>query len=755
MSIHSVSFDLQARFLATVFDIDGNNPYDLRFDGDTPQCENNLLSEMVARFLRGETAVLPYSGMEDRILLLVLNPDERQLQMHAAELEKFLVPIWAEPFTYGVKLFSPDKGHLGLLGSQLFPLGYVCFSSPAKLQDEVFKALEKWVQIDLYRPEELIEEAEIDVYSLRRQFHEAITVKNWDNASNILGLLRQGRWLSDENNSFLKIQLLGAQGRWQAIWEDESFETIAYLEPLPALVRATMLKAFYHSIVLVAEKDGGSDAALQAISEHLNRLGTLLRFRAGLEGDLFIRLFAYQAVLTGNHEALKRLLSECSEEDTSTLLSDLLNRVPVPVVDNIQETHLNLAKMYFADGMYDETYICLLETSPSLPRTQLLLGAAAMSEDKEFSKEAKEAFKQLSEEDKQEVWRQPQSKIWANYVLGENWKDKDGQEVILPNTWDDWFQAVLEDKPYLEKTRELNFSLESKRGHWDKRTVTLTTEALISLLVKENLSAAQAKSLKIMLPDFAAYLLGDVEFPETELEEIYEYTVEAIQAFCARNQTNTALQIKLLEGLLKMDFRHCQDRWPGIEKWFTLPPSIKLAGEVLDTLELFHDYGMTADKLLVVYNNWIATLIMQLDSDMRIQLGTWYSLGKSLGANPALIEKLDELMAKQSSTTDPLSNLSKMKAVIFSCREKAAMRAANRLMERNPLLKVTVCNADRMNDKVKALVAKNDLAIVVTACISHALTVGITPYLNRDPVYPRSSGESGIIEAFEQWAAFK
>ena len=751
MSIRSVSFELQARFLSTVFDIDGNNPYGLSFDGDIPKCENNVLSKMVTRFLRGETAVLPYGGKGDKLLLLVLNPDERHLQMHAAELEKFLVPVWAEPLTYGVKLFSSDKGTLGLLGSQLFPQGYVCFSSPVRLQYEVFKVLGKWVQLDLYRPGEISEETELDVYSLRRQFHEAIAVKNWDNAVKVLGMLRQGHWLSDENNSFLKIQLLGAQGRWQGIWEDESFETITNLEPLPALVRATMLKAFYYSIILDAEKDGGSDKAMQALSVHRNRLGTLLRFRAGLEGDLFIRLFAYQAVLAGNRATLERLLAESIEGDMRNLLADLLQQVPNAVVEPVQKTAFDLAKQYFAQGMYDEVYIYLLDTSPSIQRTQLLLGAAAMSEDKDIINEAKEAFQQLPEEDKQEVWRQPQSKIWANYVLGENWIDKDGQEVILPNTWDNWFHAVLEDKPYLEKTRELNFSLESKRGHWDKRTLKKTTGALVSLMVSDYLSVAQTKSLKIMLPDFAAYLLGDVEFPEPEFEELYEYTIEAMQTFCARNQTNTALQIKLLEGLFHMDIRHCQARWPGIEKWFAVSPNIKLAGEVLDTLELFYDYGMLADKLLVVYTTWVAVLIRQLDNDIHTQVDTWYRLGRSLGANHALIEKLENLLT-QSPPSDPLANLNKMNVVIFSCREKAASRAAVRLMERNSLLKVIVCTADRMNDKVKAYVTKSDLAIVVTACTSHALTDGIAPYLKRDPVYPRSSGERGIIEALEQWA---
>jgi hypothetical protein len=40
------------------------------------------------------------------------------------------------------------------------------------------------------------------------------------------------------------------------------------------------------------------------------------------------------------------------------------------------------------------------------------------------------------------------------------------------------------------------------------------------------------------------------------------------------------------------------------------------------------------------------------------------------------------------------------------------------------------------------------MVVVVTTCITHALTYGIGPYL-REPVYPQSSGSTSILRAIE------
>ena len=100
---------------------------------------------------------------------------------------------------------------------------------------------------------------------------------------------------------------------------------------------------------------------------------------------------------------------------------------------------------------------------------------------------------------------------------------------------------------------------------------------------------------------------------------------------------------------------------------------------------------------------------------------------------------------------DPIAQLNQQVITIFSCREKAARRAATRIMETNSGIDIRICTDDRLTDQAKAYARNSDIVVVVTACISHALTYGIAPYLKNTPVYPRSSGETGIIEALEEY----
>ncbi|MNC48711.1 hypothetical protein D3C75_978440 [compost metagenome] len=76
----------------------------------------------------------------------------------------------------------------------------------------------------------------------------------------------------------------------------------------------------------------------------------------------------------------------------------------------------------------------------------------------------------------------------------------------------------------------------------------------------------------------------------------------------------------------------------------------------------------------------------------------------------------------------------------------------SQLQERNSSLQVRICTDDCLTDRAKEYARNSDISVVVTTCISHALTLGIKEYLQHDPVYPRSSGESSIIDAIEQYA---
>jgi len=144
-------------------------------------------------------------------------------------------------------------------------------------------------------------------------------------------------------------------------------------------------------------------------------------------------------------------------------------------------------------------------------------------------------------------------------------------------------------------------------------------------------------------------------------------------------------------------------------------------------LELFSEYGVPGQRLSLIWNNWAGSLINQFPGDKRTQIKSWAGLGKRLGGDQNLIAQLEGLLETPQGE-DPISQLSQQVITIFSCREKAAHRAAERIMERNPCIDVRVCTDDRLTDQAKAHARNSGVVIVATACISHALTYGIGHY---------------------------
>ncbi len=64
------------------------------------------------------------------------------------------------------------------------------------------------------------------------------------------------------------------------------------------------------------------------------------------------------------------------------------------------------------------------------------------------------------------------------------------------------------------------------------------------------------------------------------------------------------------------------------------------------------------------------------------------------------------------------------------------------LLARNADLDVRICEETDLNDQARAIAENSDLAVIVTSCVSHALTYGIAPYLRSEPIYPQSSGST-------------
>jgi hypothetical protein len=242
--------------------------------------------------------------------------------------------------------------------------------------------------------------------------------------------------------------------------------------------------------------------------------------------------------------------------------------------------------------------------------------------------------------------------------------------------------------------------------------------------------------------------MQDDYFPNEKANELYEYTREILCIHGKLNENNTGFLLRLTEGLLILDYTKVHLYWNQVESWFNVYPTDRLSPYVLEALEFFKEYGLSNDLLQPVWTNWVGTLLESIVNQTDIQ--SWIDLGSRISANSLMIDALNEKITSNRAM-DLLEVLPNMSITIYSLREKPAKRAAQRITERNPNVKVKVCTDSKLTNEAKAYAQNSDLVILVTTCMSHALTFGISPYLEDNLLYARSSGETGIIDALERY----
>ena len=133
--------------------------------------------------------------------------------------------------------------------------------------------------------------------------------------------LRRQHLCTAENLLFLRVQLFAQQERWNLIWEDDNYQNLAHLS-LPRVVRAALITAFHHSILLEPELHGALEEAVFRFKQQRACLGNLLNGRFDLASSPVLRVFGYQALIAGDTAAIDGLLAL---ENSGPTGSHLLN----------------------------------------------------------------------------------------------------------------------------------------------------------------------------------------------------------------------------------------------------------------------------------------------------------------------------------------------------------------------------------------------------------------------------------------------
>lgn len=190
-----------------------------------------------------------------------------------------------------------------------------------------------------------------------------------------------------------------------------------------------------------------------------------------------------------------------------------------------------------------------------------------------------------------------------------------------------------------------------------------------------------------------------------------------------------------------------------VERWFSNPiPALE--DQLLDAFNLLSDYGVQGGLLTDLCRTWVDAALKAPKGRDRISLESWLAFMDWIQPGADILMRLQEALARfdNQAAEDPIALLpAGYRIGMFTLRPLSAERAKRMLLARNPQFDIRICAEHDLDESAKSLAKNSDLAIVVTTCITHALTYGIGPYLNHgEPVYPKSSGSTSIIRAIEE-----
>lgn len=314
---------------------------------------------------------------------------------------------------------------------------------------------------------------------------------------------------------------------------------------------------------------------------------------------------------------------------------------------------------------------------------------------------------------------------------------------LIPHSWPEWFEIMGEHAATSDFL--LDFMPEKESMEWGHNVI----DQMIELLVDPYPYLEQ--KMEHVAPRLVNSALQAETFPRQELELFYETLLMLMNAKLSRNYENTQRFVSMMDGMLRLHPESAEVRWNEVEDWFSGTPFTAIADQLVDTFDLFFDSPLAHERMTSLWNRWGTHLLEELISGPRLRISHWLRIGERVGGLYEQRSRLKEALANEL-LEDPIERLGNQTITIFTLREKPAVRAIEYLRERNPALQLRHCTDDRLTDRAKEYARNSDICVVVTTCISHALTYGIGEYLQRTPVYPRSSGESSIIDAIEQYA---
>jgi hypothetical protein len=722
-------------------------------DRDARQVEvdDGDLLAMVERIAAGQPVALPEFGTDaDRWTLLAGN--ERDAGLAFAHLRSFLLPTYVALPEAGVAVLERADA-LPFPVAPPYRWAYRWEAPPAHRR-LILQRLRTWATLEGRRPElELPEQA--GYAELLARFKSALAAADWVGAEATLAEMRKLHLCTAENLAYLRVQLLAAQGRWRAIWEDDAYPWLARL-PVPRVVRSALITAFHQVNLLVPESTGDLGAALERYREKRGRLGSLAAARVDLSDSPVVRVFGYGAVVAGDRAALDVLLALPDLDAAARTCLEGLSAL-LPALPPVAPPPAALAPAQrLSRAMRERNYDAAVEAAQALEspadRAVALLRITARHQD--AGRLALAAWEALTPDEQADAEAlEPSLDHYLELALGP-----EPPPAPAIRDWAGWFARAVAtpDDPALLP------ALDALAAETDERElgpdVARRLAGEIEALVADGAARLGHRTLRRGLEAVVDQVLSDRAFPrgQGDFRDLYQALYDSLVVQGDVTGPNCAKLLRLADAVLRVRPGQVVSVASDLKSWFDRPsPALEVFA--LDAVDLLFEFGVARGAIVGWYRAWVEHRLdlppsvdwPRAHQEVWLVLGAWLQPGEDL-LGP-LRGRLRETVAEAEE--DPLTRLpAGYRIGIFTLQRSSAERARGILLGRNAGLDIRLCLETDMSPSVEAIARNSDAAVVVTTCLTHSIYYGISPLLARDPIYPDARGSASIIRAVEAFA---
>jgi hypothetical protein len=709
------------------------------------------IAVLFERLYQRRMSILPFeaqkSGTKFDVWMIV--GDERgALDAFMRAVSRFIVPSYAA-FNNNIPqihTFKPSS-QLGEIGHKLF-LGYYRLLSPRSHRPIILSQLRRCFS--------LLNEADapplihLDTFPYRElyeAFQQSLLARQWDEAERILETIDANNLTTAENLNFLRIEWLARQEQWGKIWEHPHYKLLAQI-PTPRPIRSALLIAFHYTQLVEPEQNEDWTQSLAVFQKNRPLLALLLNGRFGLTHSALLRIFAYLAVSDGDRAMFERTEADVPKHDYQTrfVLSQLQSYLPLEIAEDnrsisqkVQDA-LNISDYETAWQLTD-----ILEHP--LEKIAARIQISYLSQESTLVLETLKAYDRLYIENRRELNEfYPDVQGWLAEIM-----DRLGiEQQLIIQTWDEWFSIAQSDARHPALVSALDaLPASTSETFWLREHIVKLTTYLAEV---PNQHYLQHTVYRLAINQLVAICLDDEHFPRTreDIADLYEFLLQFL-AQDERNERNTNFILRLQEANLVNQPSAWKEAATFFINWFGYPVPALQPG-MLEALELLAFYGAQPANVFSWYREWAESVISVPQVDLP-ELEVWLSFGAWIQAGEDILRGLRKRVEALSNTyEDHLAQLpSGFQITIFSFDEAAANRARDILKNHNPQLDVRVCSERDNNKTVESLARNANLVVLVTSCISHAISYAVTPYAGERLVYPKSRGASSILKSIEEY----